>query len=76
MKRYFFDLVSGERSEYDFRGRECCTLEAARQVAELIALDLEVMDEGCWTGWTINVRNASGQHIFSVPVPEPSPIAA
>ncbi len=76
MKRYFFDLVSGDRSEYGYCGGEFSTLEAARQVAELIALDLEVMDEGSWAGWTIYVRNASGQHFFSVPVPRPSLIAA
>jgi hypothetical protein len=76
MKRYFFDLVSRDRSEYDYCGLEFSTLDAARQVAELIALDLEVMDEGAWSGWMIHVRNASGQHFFSVHLPEPGLIAA
>ena len=70
MNRYFFDRVSHDRAEYDYRGRACSTPEAARQLAEMIALDLEIMDEGAWSGWAINVRNAIGQQFFSVPVSE------
>ncbi len=76
MNTYFFDRVGHDRAEYDYRGRACSTPEAARQLAELIALDLEVMDEGSWCGWVINVRNAIGQQFFSVPVPEPGLMVA
>ena len=76
MKRYFFDLVSIDRSEYDFRGRECLSIEHAFQMAELIALDLELRSEGEWSGWAVNVRNPDGKHFFSVPVREVDLIAA
>ena len=68
MNRYFFDLVSQHRSQYDYRGREFPTPENAFQLAELIALDLGVEAEGEWCGWAIKVRNARGQQFFSIPV--------
>jgi hypothetical protein len=68
MDRYFFDRVSRQRSEYDYRGCELSTPEKALQLAELMALDLGVDDGGDWSGWAINVRNAFGQKLFSVPV--------
>jgi len=46
MCRYFFDLVSQKRREYDFRGREISSQEDAFQMAEIIALDLELESEG------------------------------
>jgi hypothetical protein len=73
MNKYFFDLVGQERSEYDFRGREFSAPEKAFQLAELIALDLEMKGEGEWLGWSIDVRNAHGQQ---VPVREPEMNAA
>ena len=76
MKRYFFDLVSLDRSEYDFRGHECSSLEHAFQMAELIALDLELRSEGEWSGWTVKVRNRDGKHLFSVPVRSVDQVAA
>lgn len=76
MNRYFFDRVSRSRAEYDYCGRACSTPETARQLAELIALDLEIMDEGSWSGWTVNVSNAVGQHFYSIPVPTADLMAA
>ena len=76
MRRYFFDLVSRDRSEYDFRGREFSSPENALQMAEMIALDLEVRSEGEWCGWTVNVRNPDGKHFFSIPVRSVDLIAA
>jgi hypothetical protein len=69
MNRYFFDLVSGSRSEYDYKGREFRTPEQARELAELIALDLEIAScDGQWAGWTVDVRNARGNREFCIPV--------
>ena len=68
MERFFFDLVSNPRSEYDFRGRECSSSEHALQMAELIALDLALRSEGEWSGWAVKVRSSDGKHFFSVPV--------
>jgi hypothetical protein len=76
MKRYFFDRVGGGQAEYDYHGRMLSTPEAARQLAEVIALDLELMDEGGWSGWAINVHTAVGQQPFSVPVPASAQMAA
>jgi hypothetical protein len=70
MKTYFFDLVSGQRSEYDHRGHNLPSVEAAHQVAELIALDLGIEPDGKWCGWTIKVQNAYGRQVFSIPVQE------
>ena len=68
MNWYFFDRVSRQRSEYDFNGQTLASPDAARQFAELIAIDLEVSEEGNWSGWAINVRDASGKQFFSVSV--------
>ena len=76
MSRYFFDRVSGTRSEYDYQGRVLATPEKAFQLAELMALDLGVAEGTEWAGWTIDVRNALGKHFFSVPVREPALVAA
>jgi len=42
MKRYFFGLGGQSRSMYDYEGGDFGTPDAAYQLAELIALDLEV----------------------------------
>jgi hypothetical protein len=68
MAKYFFDRVSRERSEYDYHGRMFPTPESARQLAELIALDLAIESDGRWLGWTVNVCNAHGEKFFSIPV--------
>lgn len=76
MKKYFFDRVGEGCSEYDFRGREFSEPQKAFQLAQLLALDLEVggVEEFC--GGAINVRNADGHKLFSVPIREPELIAA
>ncbi len=77
MSRYFFDVVGPTRSEYDFRGRELPSLDGAYHVAEMLALDLEVLHEETSAGCAISVRDADGKLFFSVPVrqPEPEPVA-
>jgi uncharacterized protein DUF6894 len=70
MRRYFFDLVSDERSEYDYRGCDFSELSNAEEMATLMALDLGIEPESRWSGWTVNVRNAHGQEFFRVPVPQ------
>ena len=73
MKRYFFDLGTQCKSMYDYRGRECDTPEAAYELAELIALDLEF--EGEWVGWAVAVHSPEGEKVFSVPVRDEELIA-
>jgi hypothetical protein len=66
MKRYFFDLGNQGRSVYDHQGRDFETPDAAYQLAEMIALDLEI--EGEWAGWAVAVRSPEGESVFSIPV--------
>jgi hypothetical protein len=76
MKRYFFDVVGQNRSEYDYRGRELATVEMASKLAELIALDLGIDPHGGRTGWTVSVRDSQGREVFSMQVRESELIAA
>jgi hypothetical protein len=76
MAKYFFDLVRRDHAQYDYQGRLLPAPEQALQLAELMALDLEMKDDGAWSGWSVAVRSAHGQQYFSVPVREPETIVA
>ena len=71
MKRYFFDIVDGDGSAFDYRGRDFPSPEAAYPLAELLALDLAASDsvsKKC----AVSVSDARGKQYFLVPVhPEP-----
>jgi hypothetical protein len=74
MKRYFFDVVREGLSEFDFRGYEFATPEKAFQLAELIAIDLEISPpQGQWAGSLVKVRDTRGREFFSRRVEEPEP---
>lgn len=73
---YFFDRVGKDRAEYDYKGYTCQTLEKARQMAELIALDLEMEPDGAWFGWRVDVFDQRGKRFFSIPVGTPERAAA
>ena len=75
MKRYFFDVVSAQDSEFDFNGREFLALEKAIEFAKLIALDLEIMEDGEREGSTVLVRDPQGLSYFSAEV-QPSELLA
>jgi hypothetical protein len=75
VQRYFFDRVSGTRSEFDYRGYEFPTIESAAEMAELLALDLAIDTANDWTGWAIKVSNAAGDHFLTIPVQEFNPCA-
>ena len=76
MKKYFFDRVGQDCSEYDFSGREFSEPQKAFQLAQLLALDLEVAAADEFGGGSINVRNADGHKLFTVPIRQPDLIAA
>lgn len=67
MQHFFFDIRSSERLHHDFRGRFLVN-DDARQMAELIALDLECSDTDDWTGAAVEVRDVRGGILCSVPV--------
>jgi hypothetical protein len=70
MKRYFFDLASPKRREFDFQGCEFANPETAYHQAELLALDLCIEAGGKWSGWSVEVRNILGRQLFAVSVPD------
>jgi hypothetical protein len=76
MDRYFFDIVSKTHAQYDYRGREFSSAEKAAQLAELIALDLEISPEGEWAGAKIAVCDQRGRQLFSRTVGMPELMAA
>jgi hypothetical protein len=62
--------------QYDFRGRDFSDAEQAKQLAELIALDVECSDGDDVSGLEVQVRDITGRHLFSVPIREPELVAA
>jgi hypothetical protein len=53
---------------YDYQGRELAQPDQARDIAELIALDIECIDGDTSLGVEVQVRNAGGQKLFAVPI--------
>jgi hypothetical protein len=76
MTRYFFDVANRSYVQYDYRGREFEKPEQARELAELIALDVECTDGDDVTRGEVQVCNVSGVRLFSIPIREPELIAA
>jgi hypothetical protein len=76
MKKYFFDRIGQGCSEYDFRGHDFAEPQKAFQLAQMLALDLEVSGAEEFAGGSINVRNADGHKLFTVTIREPELIAA
>ena len=61
--------------QYDYKGRDFARIEQVREIAELIALDIECMAEEEQAIREVQVRNIDGQKLFSVPVRSPEMIA-
>jgi hypothetical protein len=76
MRRFFFDVSTAKGFLYDYQGRSFRRDDEARQLAELIALDLELTEASKWTGSAVAVRNVHGKTLFSVDVEEPDLVAA
>jgi hypothetical protein len=76
MSKYFFDLIWCDQRAYDYQGRDFSAPAEARDMAELIALDLEIEADARWAGWAIDVRNANNEHFFTIPVRGPEFVAA
>jgi hypothetical protein len=73
---FFFDRVGKDRAEYDYKGCAFQSPDKARQMAELIALDLGIEADGAWFGWRVDVLDVRGKRFFSVPVGAPELAAA
>ena len=76
MQRYFFDVSTASHVQYDYRGRDFSTTDQARQLAELIALDVECIEGDELVATEVQVRDIKGRHLFSVHVRESELIAA
>ena len=76
MKRFFFDVSFKNHVHYDYQGRDFAGAEQARELAELIALDLECSEDNNNLGSEVQVRNIGGTCLFSIPVRQPERIAA
>jgi hypothetical protein len=68
MTRFFFDVVSGTSSSYDFHGRYFKTEKEAREMAEIVSFDVACSENGEGKDASIQVRNAFGHTLFCVPV--------
>lgn len=71
MAKYFFDRVGKNHAEYDYKGCILASIEEAREVAELIAIDLSMETEGDWGDWIVDVKDVLGRQFFSVPIQQP-----
>ena len=76
MQRYFFDVSTKSHVQYDYRGRDFPNADQAKQLAELIALDVECIEGDEVVATEVQVRDIKGFHLFSVPIREPELIAA
>jgi hypothetical protein len=76
MTRYFFDITTRGRSLYDYQGDEFRSHQGACQYAQAIALDLKLSLNNEWAGWIVEVRDAVGHKLLSIPVPAAERIAA
>lgn len=75
MNRFFFDVASKTYVQYDYRGREFSDPDQIRSFAELLALDMGCTDDQD-RAVEVQVRNVSGEQLFSIPILQPNLIAA
>ena len=76
MARYFFDVDASGSVQYDFSGRCFKSPEHAQDLAELIAMDLACLQVYQSIPTEVQVRDAVGQQLFSVPVKMVDVVAA
>jgi hypothetical protein len=75
-QRYFFDLRGESHILYDYSGRWLQQLEAAKELAEMIALDVACGLNSSPELREVQVRGATGNHLLSVTIPNQASVAA
>jgi hypothetical protein len=70
MTRLFFDLVGPDDRSFDFHGRYFRDPKDAHEHAQLLSLDLSCTDIEKWHHAEVQVRDAFGSRLFSVPIIE------
>jgi hypothetical protein len=68
MTRFFFDYTTKDQRLLDYRGHEFKSSTSAIDFAEAIAEDLKNSLSANWMGWSVEVRNAEGRKLQSVPI--------
>jgi hypothetical protein len=68
MTRYFFDVKCDAAIEHDYKGRHLPSFDEAQQMAELIAMDLGFTRPDGSFDMEVQIRNAAGALLASVPV--------
>ena len=68
MTRYFFDVKCDGAIEHDNKGRHLPSFDEAQQMAELIAMDLGFTPADGPFDMEVQIRNAAGALLASVPV--------
>lgn len=76
MTRYFFDVRVKTTTEHDYKGQYLPSLEHARQIAELIAMDLGCTRLDGSFGMEVQIRTATGTLLASAPVKQVDALAA
>jgi hypothetical protein len=76
MTHYFFDLKTDSSVEHDYRGQYLPSLERAEKMAELIAMDLSCTRNDEVFPVEVQIRNAKGLLLLSVPVMPMEALAA
>lgn len=75
MTRYFFDVKSKTSVEHDYQGRYLPSFEDAKQMCELIAMDLGCMQIDGSCGMEVQIRNPAGVLLCSTPVKQAEMLA-
>jgi hypothetical protein len=63
-----FDVLQQDSRCYDYHGCDFGRLEEATLTAELIAVGLGCLETNDWVGSQVEVSNAAGEALFSVPI--------
>jgi hypothetical protein len=75
MTRFFFDYRTRDRALYDYEGQEFKSVQSAEEFAQMIVQDLSYSLTDDWHGWSVEVRNAEGGRLLSLPVERPRRVA-
>jgi hypothetical protein len=76
MTRLFFDLVGPNDRSIDFHGRYFRDPKEAHEHAQLLSIDLSCADIEKWQDAEVQVRDAAGSQLFSVPIIEVAELRA
>jgi hypothetical protein len=74
--RFFFDYTTEDQSLYDYEGNEFGGPRGAIDFAKAIAHDMKHRLAGEWGNWSVEVRSAQGDKIYSLRIDTATPLAA